>query len=381
MTRFSPVFVALAALLLVLGCETPAAVSTPTQTPSASLPPGPTPLPTPPPYRYTLLYGEFLGPRRAWVVRAVSLNGGLPRTLTTVAWEHDGRFAIAPQGTTLAILDKLDHHLEHTTTWRLRLLDLASRKERDVIAERTDPELLVPWDVGYSPGGKLLLASRPTLDVVDETNGQRSTIFRFPEGNIGVTFRDLAHPTIAVTQTVDSYTIYDVHDDGAAKVADRPLVGVGSYARRPGTNEILEVVTHFDGRTTFALIAPTGTREFEIKGPTVEGLVDLIGTTPSFAYLMWPIAKSDQLAHGVEGSALIFSLGYDGALEPVAGVRNWGPFGPEGVSPDGRALVVPNGDTAQSDARFTMSICCERRPPSPLLDYGDYFVIGWVPEP
>ena len=239
----------------------------------------------------------------------------------------------------------------------------------------------MPWDVGYSPGGKLLLASRPTLDVVDEANGQRSTILRFPEGIIGVTFRDVMHPTIAVTQTVDSYTIYDVHDDDATKVADRQLVGVASYARRPGTSEILEVVTHFDGRTTFALIAPAGPREFEIKGPTVEGLVDLVGTTAASAYLLWPIAKTDQLAHGVEGSALIFSLGYDGALEPVAGVRNWGPFGPEGVSPDGRAVVVPNGDTAQSDARFTISVCCERRPPWELLDYGDRFVIGWLPEP
>lgn len=379
MRRSGAVFAALATLLIALACEPPTA--TPSMTPTTVTPPlTPTPVPTPPPpYRYTLVYGDFLGQRQPTVVRAISLNGGTFRDLAVIAPEHDGRFAIGARG--LAILDKLDHHREHTTTWRLRLLDLATAKERDVIAERTDPEHLVPWDVAWSPGGKLLLASLPTLDVVDETSGKRTTIFRFPQYTIGVTFRDPAHPTIAVSQTFDTYTIYDVTDDTARKIADRPLVGPASYARRPGTDEILEVVTRFDARTTYALIGPSGVREAELKGPVVEGLVDLVGTTVAKAYLLWPIAKSDQRAYGVEGSALIVTLGYDGAVEVVAGIRNWGPFGPEGVSPDGRALLVPNGNAAQNDGRFTISVCCERRPPWELLDFGDRFVIGWIEEP
>lgn len=368
-------------LLSLSACDAPATV---VPSPTATATPFPTPAtppPTPGPQRYSLLYGEFLGPRQPLAVRGVSLNTRAVREVARIAPEHDGRFAIHPDGRRMAILDKLDHHVPRTTTWRLRLLDLDTLSERDVIAERTDPEPIIPWDVGWTPGGTLLLVSRPSLDRVDERDGTRAPLARFADGTLGVTFRDLVHPTIVVSQTADAYSVYLVSDDAVRKVAERELVGIASYARRPGTDEIVELVTRFDGAVTYSVLRRDGTESrFTLEGPRVEGLVELIGTTPEAAYILWPIEETDPLALGVVGSALLYRLGYDGDLTVVDGARNWGPFGPLGVSPDGRALLVPNGNEARSDARFTISVCCERRPAPLLLDYGDRFVIGWLPE-
>ncbi|OLC58837.1 MAG: hypothetical protein AUH85_00095 [Chloroflexi bacterium 13_1_40CM_4_68_4] len=370
------------AIAFLVACEAPAA--TPTSPPpsrtTAPTPAPPTASPTPPPYRFSLLYGDFLGAKEPTPVSVLSLNGGLPHVVATIAPEHDGRFAIHPESTSVAILDKLDHHLEHTTTWRVRLVDLSSGHERDVIRERTDTELVVPWDLAWSVDGRLLLASRPSLDVVDLTTGARTSILRFPDGTIGVTFRDPVHPAIVVSQTLETFSIYVVDAGGVRHVADRPIVGATEYAFRPGSDEILELVTRYQGRVTLALLRTDSVREWTLDGPKVEGYVPLIGTTPSSAFLLWPVSKSDPAALDVEGSAYLYSLSYDASLTAVAGVRNWGEFGPLGVSPDGRALIVPTGEKAQSDARFSMAICCERHPPVPLLGFGDRFVIGWIAE-
>lgn len=371
------------AVAFLVACETPVSLS-PSPSPSVgaspTAPPSPTSSPTPAPYRYQLLYGDFLGAKQPLPVSLLSLNGGAPRVIATLAPEHDGRFAIHPDSTSLVILDKLDHHLEHTTTWRVRLLDVAAGRERDVIRERTDAEPIVPWDVAWSPDGKLLLASRPSLDVIDIASGARTPIHRFPEGTIGVTFRDPAHPALVVSQTIETYSVFVIDAGGVRHIADRPLVGATEYALRPGTDEILELVTRFDRQVTLAMLRPDSVQQWTVAGPQVDGYVALVGTTPATAYVLWPIARSDPASLGVEGSALIYTLTYDASLDFVAGVRNWGEFGPLGISPDGRALIVPAGEKAASDARFEIAICCEHRPPALLLPYGDRFVIGWISE-
>ena len=370
------------AMVLLLACEAPAAAPTspaPTATPSPT-PAPPTAAPTPAPYRFSLLYGDFLGAKKPTPVSVLSLNGGLPHVIATIAPEHDGRFAIHPESTSVAILDKLDHHLEHTTTWRVRLVDLAAGRERDVIGERTDAEPVVPWDVSWSADGRLLLASRPSLDVIDLTSGARTPLLRFPPGTIGVTFRDTAHPALVVSQTLQTFSIYVVDAGAVRHVADRDIAGATEYAFRPGSDEVLELVTRYDGRVTLALLRGEVAREWTLDGPKVEGYVPLIGTTPSSAFLVWPIQQSDPASLDTEGSAYLYSLSYDATLTALARLRNWGEFGPLGVSPDGRALIVPTGEKAASDARFSIAICCERRPPVPLLDFGDRFVIGWIAE-
>ncbi len=369
----------LLALLLTFACEVPAVV--PSGSPGTTARPTPTARATPAPQRYALLFGEIVGDKQPTEIRIVSLNTGGVRDVTRIAPKHDARFAIHPDGTRLAILDKEDHHIERTTTWRLHLLDLATLADREVIKERTDPEPIVPWDVGWTPEGKLLLASRPALERVDERNGSRALFLRFPEGTIGVTFRDLAHPTLVVSQTTDAYSVYLVDDDGVRKIADRDLVGVTSFARRPGSDEVVELVTRFDGVVTYTVLhADGGSSTYALSGPRVDGIVDLIGTTPEAAYLIWPIAQGDPAAFGVLGSALVYKVGYEARLTLVEGVRNWGEYGPLGVSPDGRALLVPAGAKAASDAPFSIAVCCERRPATPLLGVADRFVIGWLPE-
>ncbi len=140
-------------------------------------------------------------------------------------------------------------------------------------------------------------------------------------------------------------------------------------------------MTRFDGPITYTILRPGGQEAtYLLSGPRVEGIVDLIGTTPEAAYVIWPIAQSDPAALGVLGSALIYKVGYDGRLTLVEGVRNWGEYGPLGISPDGRALLAPAGDKPASDAPFSIALCCERRPAVPLLDVADRFIIGWIPE-
>lgn len=330
-----------------------------------------------------MVFGEFVaGPDpQPVLVRSVSLNSGRVRDVTRIAPKRNGRFAIHPAGDRMAILDKEDHHRERKATWLLRIILLDSLVERVVIPERTDPILAVPWDVGWTAGGALLIASQAALETVDESTGARSRALRFPDGTLGVTFRDKTHPGILVTQSAEALAVYLVDAAGARKVADRPLAGYTDYARRPGGDEVVELVSRYDGVVYYSLIRPDGAADsFTLSGPKVEGIVDLIGTTLAGTYLIWPIARDDPAALGAVGSALIYSAGYDGKLTLVEGVRNWGEYGPLGISPDGRALVVPAGEKAASDANFAIAICCERRPAVPLLDYGDRFVIGWIPD-
>ena len=370
------------AVVFVVACQAPVSLSpSPSPAPSrSSAPAASTAAPTPGPYRYALLYGEFLGAKQPTPVSVVSLNGGAPHVIAALAPEHDGRFAIHPDSSSLAILDKLDHHLAHTTTWRLRLVDLAAGSERDVIRERTDGERAVPWDIAWTGDGKLLLASRQSLDSVDLATGTRTTMLSFPDGTIGVTFRDPQHPALVVSQTLETLSLFLVDGAGVRHVADRPLIGATEYALRPGSDEIVELVTTYEGAVRFAVLRGGAAEEWTINGPKVDGYVALVGTTPAAAYLIWPVAKDDPAALGVEGSAYLYATAYDATLRPLAGVRNWGEFGPLGVSPDGRALIVPDGEKAQSDAKFSIAICCEHRPPAPFLPYGDRFVIGWIAE-
>ncbi|HYY54098.1 MAG TPA: hypothetical protein VFA01_01845 [Candidatus Dormibacteraeota bacterium] len=371
------------ALAFLVACQAPVSLSpspSPLATASPTRPAPPTPTPTAAPYRYALLYGEFLGAKQPTPVSVVSLNGGAPHVIAVLAPEHDGRFAIHPDSRSVAILDKLDHHLAHNTTWRIRLVDLRSGAERDVIRETTDGELTVPWDIAWSADGTLLLATRRSLDIVDLDSGARTRMLAFPDGTIGVTFRDPQHPAIVVSQTLETSSIFVVEAGAARHVADRPLAGYTEYAMRPNTDEILELATRYDGTVTLAMLRADSVREWKLSGPKVEGIVALAGTTTSAAYLIWPIAQSDPAAFGVEGSAFLYATSYDATLDAVAGLRNWGEFGPLGVSPDGRAVIVPSGEKAQSDARFAIAICCEHHPPTPLLGYGDRFVIGWVAE-
>jgi hypothetical protein len=368
------------AVVVLFACEAPVSVSpSPEPAPSGS----PAPTSTPPRtagYRYAMLYLDFKGDKKPVPVRLQSLNGGPPRFIAMISAFHDAQFAIHPRSDSIAILDKLDHLLEHTTTWRLRLVDLASSEERDVIEERTDPTAVVPWDVGWAPDGRLLLASRPSLDAVDLTSGERTVIQRFPPNTVGVIFRDLSHPGLVVSQTVNTYSVYVIEADRVRHVADRPLVGLTEFARRPGTDEVMELVTRFDGKVTMAILGLETRTEWVLQGPKVEGYVAMAGTTPASAFVLWPVARSDPAALGVLGAGFLYALGYDASMEVVAGVRNWGPFGPLGVSPDGRALIVPAGAQADKESAFSISICCETRPPKKLLDFGYRWVIGWVEE-
>ena len=341
----------------------------------------PTASATPGPYRFALLYVESLDQKQPRPVSVLSLNGGAPHVIATLAPEHDGRFAIHPDSRAVVILDKLDHHLAHTATWRVRFVDLVTGRERDVIRERTDAGLAVPWDIAWTADGRLLLATRQSLDSIDLGSGARTAVLGFPPGTIGVTFRDPVHPTIVVSQTLETFSIYVVDGAGARRVTERPVAGYTEYALRPGSDEILELVTRYDGTVTLSLLRADSAREWTLRGPRVEGIVALIGTTPAAAYLIWPIAQSDPAAYGQEGSAFLYAASYDASLDAVAGVRNWGEFGPLGISPDGRALIVPTGEKAQSDAKFSIAICCEQRPPTPLLGYGDRCVVGWLAEP
>jgi hypothetical protein len=370
------------AVVLLVGCAAPVSVS-PSATTATSPPVATTAAAsrTREPYRFALLYGETRAATQPTAISVLSLNGGVPRVVAALAPEHDGHFAIHPEYRSLAILDGLDHHLAHETTWRLRLVDLTRGTERDVIAETTEGERTVPRDVAWSSQGSLLIASRRSLDVVDVTSGLRRSVMSFAETTLDVTFQDQQHGALLVTQTAETISVYALDDSGVPRhVVDRPVVGYAAYAKRVGTDDILEVVTRYDGTVVFSLLRADSVREWTLAGPKVDGVVALAGTTAAAAYLAWPVAASDPAAFGVEGSAFLYRASYDASLETVAGMRNWGEFAPLGVSPDGRAVIVPSGERAQAGARFAIAVCCEQRPPAPLLDYGDRFVIGWIAE-
>lgn len=376
---------ALLTLALLVACE-PATV-TPSATPSepSSATPSATATlaaqPTPAPYAYALVYVEFFGEDEPSRIRIRSLDRPVTRELGTVAPKHDARLALSPDTRRLAVLDKEDHDVERTSTWRLRLIDLDGAAERELIAPRTDPDPLVPWDVGWSPDGALLLASRQALERV-ETDGSRVTVERLPDTTVGVTFRDPAHPGLLVAQSKDALSVYRVESsDRALKIVERGLVGVAEYALRPGTRDIIELVTRFDGVVTLSLIHDDGTVAVAaLAGPRVEGLVELVGATADSVFVLWPLARDDPAALKTLATAFLYRGGYDGALRVVDGTRNWGEYGPLGVSPDGRALLVPVGNVAGTAASFAIDVCCERRPAPRLLDFGDRAIVGWTLE-
>lgn len=364
----------LVAALIVLACET---ATPPAET---ATPPSPARSGAPPAARQpSLVYAELLAENGPLAVRTISLAGGPVRDLATVAPKLDARFALSPDERTLAILERQDQHEQRTSRWRLRLVDLAATSEREAIASRVDTYEEVPWDVGWSPGGALLLASPRALSRV-APDGAIAVVHRFVRETLGATFRDPAHPGIVVSQTTDAFAIHLVRDDGsgATLFAERPLAGVAGYARRPGSDEIVELVTRFDGRVAFSLLQPgLPERSAVIDGPRVDGLVELVGTTPNALYALWPVARSDPVALDVIGTAFFVRIGYDGATQVVDATRNWGPAGPLGLSPDGSALLVPIG-ARRGGSKFALAVCCATRPARPLLPPAERAVIGWL---
>lgn len=325
-----------------------------------------------------LVYAELLADDGPLAVRAISVAGGAARDLASVAPKLDARFALSPDERALAILEKQDQHEQRTSRWRLRLIDLAAGSERELIGWRVDAYEEVPWDVGWSPGGALLLASSRTLSRV-AADGRASVVRTFPRETLGATFRDPAHPGLVVSQTTTTFSIHLVSDDGtsASPFAERPLAGVAGYARRPGGDEVVELVTRFDGKVTLSLLrggAPE--RSFGLDGPRVDGLVELIGTTPNAVYALWPVAKADPVALDVLGTAFFVRIAFDGGTQVVDATRNWGPAGPLGLSPDGSALLVPVG-ARRGGSKFALAVCCATRPARPLLPAAERVVIGW----
>jgi hypothetical protein len=379
MRRFLAIVLVLAACeQLPLASPSPAAVD-----PSASPSPvASTPTPPPEPYRGSLLYGEFLADNGPIAVRAISLPDGARRDLAMIGKNLDARFALSPDERQLAIYEKEDQHVPRTARWRVRMIDLASGAERQLTAPRVDSYEQRPWDIGWSAGGALLLASRPRLERL-EANGARVPVAEFPAGTLGVTFRDPVHPGLIVAQTQSTNHVYLAGDDGRSLrlLRERAFVGVASYARRPNTDEVVELITRFDGGIAFSVLRADGETEYFLEGPRVEGLVELVGTTPSAAYVVWPVARDDPVAYGVAGTAFYYRVGYDGQVRVVDATRNWGAFAPTGVSHDGRALLIASSQSRTGYGPFAVAVCCAERPARPLLPPGDYFTIGWLKAP
>jgi hypothetical protein len=373
------------AALLILACEAmPLASPGPVPsdqpaTPSALVA---SPSPAPEPYRGSLLYGEFLADSGPIAVRAISLPDGVRRDIAMIAKDLDARFAVSPDERQLAIFEKEDQHVARTSRWRVRLIDLVSGAERQLTEPRVDSYDTRPWDIGWSSGGALLLASRPRLELI-ETSGARVPIADFPAGTLGVTFRDPTHPGLVVAQTRSTNHLYFVGDDGRSlrPLRERAFFGIASYARRPNTDEVVELITRFDGGIAFSVLRPDGESEYFLEGPRVEGLVELVGTTSAAAYLVWPVAREDPAAYGTAGTAFYYRVGYDGQTRVVDATRNWGAFAPTGISPDGRALLIASSQSRTGYGPFSLSVCCTERPSRPLLPPGDYFTIGWLRTP
>lgn len=372
-----------ALLLLLLACEPAAEPEPSSPAPSPSTTPAASPTAVARSRYGTLLYGELLADDGPLAVRAISLATGVVREIASVAPKKDARLALSPDERQLAIVEREDLHEQRTSRWRLRLVDLADGRERELTAPRVDTYEEVPWDVGWSAGGALLVVSPRRLIRVALSDGTRGTVRVFSGDTVGATLRDPAHPGLLVSQTIDTISVHLLETDGSgARLRhERRLVGVAAYARRPGSDEILELVTRFDGQVTLALLRPDGGEDARIlQGPRVDGLVELIGTTASAAYLLWPIAREDSAALQQRGTALFYRLDFDGAARIVDATRNWGPAGPLGLAPDGSALLIPTARRAGS-SRFALAVCCATRPARPLLPPAERVVIGWLSEP
>lgn len=373
------------AALLIIACEQlPLASPVPTPSEPAATPSAlvASPSPTPEPYGGSLLYGEFLADSGPIAVRAISFRDGSRRDIAMIAKDHDARFAVSPDERQLAIYEKLDQHTARTARWRVRLVDLISGAERQLTEPRVDSYDTRPWDIAWTSGGALLLASRPRLERI-ETTGARVPVAEFPAGTLGVTFRDPVHPGIVVAQTRAANHVYLAGDDGRSlrPLRERSFFGIAAYARRPNTDEVVELITRFDGAIAFSVLRVDGEEEYFLEGPRVEGLVDLIGTTPGGAYIVWPVSREDPVAYGTAGTAFYYRVGYDGQVRLVDATRNWGAFAPTGVSPDGRALLIASSQSKTGYGPFSISVCCTERPARSILPPGDYFTIGWLSSP
>lgn len=371
----------LLALAFVLAACEPAPVGAPSPEESPTGPAATAPRPGAPPEPARLVYGEFLADEGPIAVRAISLATGQIRALALVPERREARFALSPDGRRLAIFEREDRHAERTTRWRIRLVEIASDppRERELVAPQTSSYEERPWDLGWSSEGTLLLAGPPALERIAEGGG-RTVVERLPEGTIGVTFRDPAHPGLLVSQTANALSVYLVDADGRAarRIRERQLVGFASYARRPLGGDVVELSSRFDGTVTLAILRADGADDvYVLSGPRVEGAVELAGSTPDALYVVWPVAREDPVAFGILGTAFVYRVAYDGAARVVDSIRNWTPSAPVAVSPDGRALLVPQA-AVPGAGRFSVGVCCAERPARPLLPAGDYFVIGWI---
>lgn len=311
----------------------------------------------------------------------MSLDSRRVRDIAQVPPRWDVRAAVSPDERRLALFEKFEEHLPDRAQWRVRLADLHEASLIEVVSG-TNRVAEAPWDIGWSPGGALMLVSPRTLERVDGA-GQRHVLRRFAPDTVGATFRDPTHPGLVVTQSLERLAVYVVNADGTAAslFRERAYTGLAHYARRPGSDDVVELTAHFDGTVTFSVLRADGDEErWSLDGPKVEGHVDLAGVSSDGAYFMWPIAREDPIALDRPGGALLFRATYDGRLALVAGMRHWTPFAPLGVSPDGRAVLIPQGHEEGVEASYLIGVCCERRPPQQLLPFGDRIVLGWFRE-
>lgn len=372
----------LAFLIGCVGQQAPTPTRTPAPSPSPTTRPGTPPEPTPPAaFRGELLFAER-SDAAGTIVRAIALDGAGARTLATIPREHDARFALSPDGGTLAILEKIDDHEARQSRWWLRLVDVDGDGERELIAPGVATYEERPWDVGWSTGGVLLLASRPALERVSLADGDRERVTGFPADTQGVIFRPGPAATLLDARTTTHDHVYVLASDGTPRLlGSRALWGMAAFAPGPVRGEAAELRTAPDGAVTLALFGDRGERTWRLDGPRVDGHVELVGTTPDSVYLVWPVAADDPAGLGVVGTAFFFRFDLASLeLELLDGTRFWTPFAPTGLAPDGSLLLVPIGTRPGTAARHEVTLCCQERPAPILLQAGFYDVIGWRAE-
>ncbi len=374
-------------LVLLVSCESVPGPAAPGESPTPTTAASPGASAAPQASRFdTLLYAEALGADAPTAVRSVSLTTGAIRTIASVLPKRDAQFALSPDERRLAIFEKEDMHEQRTARWRVRLVDVRDRTERELVPARVDPLQEVPWDIGWSSGGALLIAAPRRLTRIALGNGTLGTIRVFGGGTLGATFRDKSRPGLLVSQTVDTLSVHLLDPDGAGArlLFERKLVGITGYARRGESDDIVELATRFDGQVTLSLIHADGSEDARtLDGPRVDGLVELIGATSGAAYLLWPIAPDDPIALRTPGTAILYRVDLFGAVKVIDATRNFAPGAPSSLAPDGSALLVPIGrrpvrENLGTDYRFALAVCCSVRPAKPLLPAAPRDVIGWL---